>query len=175
MNNRTRGFTLIELSVVVLIVGILAAVAVPQYQKAVMKSRLTEIQTFINAVDKAASVYFLQHGAPATTTRVSWDVLDIDLKGMVTCTTGVNGRCTSKDGSWGTDTEMSIMPTGWRIYVGLKGGVLGGGELYVDHSIQNSSDTKTCRYYQANGAKGKIVCDILKQQDDTWSVEGTGC
>jgi len=60
------GFTLIELLVVVLIISILAEVALPQYQKAVMKSRLSETYVRLQDLIQAEHAYFLAHGEYAT-------------------------------------------------------------------------------------------------------------
>ncbi len=59
-----RGFTLIELLVVVLIIGILASVAMPQYTKAVEKSRAAGVIQKVKSLQNAVDMYLLANDWP---------------------------------------------------------------------------------------------------------------
>jgi len=83
-----QGFTLIELLVVVLIIGVLSAIALPQYQTAVERSRSTEALTQMSAIREAAERYHSQHESwPA-----SFNKLDVDIPANSNCTSGYGGK-----------------------------------------------------------------------------------
>jgi type IV pilus assembly protein PilA len=62
IKEQSRGFTLIELGVVVTIVGILAVIAVVAYRKMILNSKLTEAKTMINAIRLAEEDYKSEAG-----------------------------------------------------------------------------------------------------------------
>ena len=66
MKHNQKAFTLIELLVVVLIISILAAVALPQYQKAVDKSRVATMLPLMRRWFDALALYKLENGSYMT-------------------------------------------------------------------------------------------------------------
>jgi type IV pilus assembly protein PilE len=56
------GFTLVELMIVVIIVGILAAVAIPMYQGATERAKASEAVAALGTIRGALRVYYAEHG-----------------------------------------------------------------------------------------------------------------
>ena len=112
-----KGFTLIELLVVVLIIGILSAIALPQYEKAVEKSRTAEAKIALNAMYKNRQLCNLEFGENADQCIDYGDFvtnhLTIDLPGQYTVNCGdwsiSGGACfLTKDWAYDTDTDGSF-------------------------------------------------------------------
>jgi|OM-RGC.v1.023202365 type IV pilus assembly protein PilA len=71
-----KGFTLVELMVVIVIVGILAGVALPNFLNQTAKAKGTEAKTKLNGLLKEAHAEFLLDG----TTETTQDTVDISIE-----------------------------------------------------------------------------------------------
>ena len=168
-NNNTKGFTLIELLVVVLIIGILASVALPQYQKAVEKARSAEARQILATLEKAMDLYILSNGF-VESGKFTDQPFDIDLP------------CTEKNEEWGAcynnvrhdfvytaschPASGDIGPIYCTAWVGRRDS-----EEYFFYSEKTPYDPKTwyreCSY-NGNSKSGQYICKGLEK--DGWMV-----
>ncbi|HID8630319.1 TPA: pilin [Neisseria meningitidis] len=111
MNTLQKGFTLIELMIVIAIVGILAAVALPAYQDYTARAQVSEAILLAEGQKSAVTEYYLNHGEwpkNNTSAGVASSATDIKgkyvekvevAKGVITATmlsTGVNKEIQGK-------------------------------------------------------------------------------
>jgi prepilin-type N-terminal cleavage/methylation domain-containing protein len=116
LRNTRSGFTLIELMIVVAIIGILAAIAIPTFQMYQHRSRRSEAFTNLAAILRAQESSYAE-SSTYQSTMSSWP-------GLATGTTKQN---------WSAASETEWGPIGWRPE----------GSTYYDYS-SNSSTGCTC-------------------------------
>jgi type IV pilus assembly protein PilA len=96
MKNVQKGFTLIELMIVVAIIAILAAIAIPQYQNYITKSQFSESQTIADGLKTPIVEYYNQTGSCPTNSTTGF-VTDNSYSGKYVTSAhiaGATGPCT---------------------------------------------------------------------------------
>ena len=78
---KNQGFTLIEMLVVVLIIGILAGIALPQYNRTVERTKLSEALMNFKVLEGAVERYLLVNDLPNDNIYLKDIPLDIELSG----------------------------------------------------------------------------------------------
>ncbi|MBH2262091.1 pilin [Neisseria meningitidis] len=81
MNTLQKGFTLIELMIVIAIVGILAAVALPAYQDYTARAQVSEAILLAEGQKSAVTEYYLNHGTWPSNNTSAGVATSTDIKG----------------------------------------------------------------------------------------------
>ncbi len=102
MKHAQKGFTLIELMIVVAIIGILAAIAIPQYQDYIARAQASESVSILGAAKTPITEWVASNGAfPSTAELQNLGVVD-DNAGAVQKAESIATITTTQDGANGT-------------------------------------------------------------------------
>lgn len=119
IRNSDKGFTLIELMIVVAILAILAVVAVPAFIKYMRRAKTTEAIDEIDKIYKGAALYYTTPHVNSTGTKLDCQFPTnqglTPVNGTCCSTSGLGGpdannddRCDSSPNTWNTDTWSAL-------------------------------------------------------------------
>jgi len=101
LRRRAGGFTLIELMIVVAIIGILAAVAIPAFMKYIRRSKTTEASMNVRKLfDSSVSYYEAEHADRAGAILAKQFPASVATTPSTKCCTNAGEKCTPDPNLW---------------------------------------------------------------------------
>lgn len=119
-----RGFTLIEILIVVIILGILASIVIPQFTHATTDARQAGVQTIAQSLRAAVQLYYYQHSDTLPPANNFWTL-------MTTQSDGLGNPYTSTSASGPFGPYMQLIPVN----------ALNGASTVIDSNIAPGSST----------------------------------
>jgi prepilin-type N-terminal cleavage/methylation domain-containing protein len=131
MKKMQKGFTLVELMITVLIIGILASLAIPAYGKFTTRAKLSEAPSNLAALAGGEQMAFINNGALVEITKVP--------------ATWASGDAAAKKITWAA-TDVAML-TGMDVSIA--------GPTYCMYAVKKSTDTAA-----AGGWVAEADCDV---------------
>ena len=154
MNHAQKGFTLIELMIVVAIIGILAAVAIPQYQDYTARTQVSRVVGEVNALKSNAESIFNNGGQIDTEDDLTTNPRTIGIGW--TGSNLVDGANTSPD--FGLNiTDGALATMSWNVELGTDASAaVRGATITVSRTANGAYTCSITPPTTSNGWKDKI-------------------
>jgi len=155
IKNSSKGFTLLELLVVVLIIGLLAAIALPQYQLSVDRSKFAGYRIMTKNLADAYWRYILTNNDAPT----DLDQLDIELPSGYEKTTPKSSSCAVFDDSYCCIGYPKYNFQNGHVVCGKKDNTFASVLSLVKHGNMNqNASNKTSCMAKNNDARATRLC-----------------
>jgi len=141
-----KGFTLIELMIVVAIIGILAAIAIPNFLRFQAKSKQSEAKTNLGGIFTAETSWFAEHNQFAGLGLISWAPVGSAVRYRYTLGTAAEDLGLGPASA----TPVTIVAADWN-----------GADPGITNDVPNSI------YNFTAGAQGNIDTDTV---NDAWTM-----